>query len=77
VYRPDLFRGLGRGGCTVYFTIAFTKSVTAPFPVLIMNGPLEFKAIVYITYVDSIESFQHSLYQPQSKLKFMLPVQVI
>jgi hypothetical protein len=40
-----------------------------------MNGPLEFKAIVYITYFDSIESFQHSLYQSQSKLKFMLPYQ--
>jgi hypothetical protein len=40
---------------------------------------LEFKTIVYsyITYFDSVESFQRSLYQSQSKLKFMLPVQVI
>ena len=39
----------------------------------------EFKTIVYsyITYFDSVESFQRSLYQSQSKLKFMLPVQVI
>ena len=43
-----------RPGQRGMYTLLFIK--------LIMNGPLEFKAIVYITYFDSIESFQQLVY---------------